>query len=331
MTDPDRLVFSRMGPLRVTVSGLRTGVHGVYVTSWLRHALAAGACEISIVKLNSTEHAGAEFDERVAVEFPDVRVGKEHPEGRGRHAFVSIGSPAIAAWTRFRVSRSAWPLHTVVVDEGIGSYGNVTTRRSALRREGTREPMATVRASARYAAQRVLADERWCLYRFVHGGWQLDDRLAAEFRRVRPSGALSDCVVFLTQPWVDRGLITESAYLQYLRQIAEEVIRAGVEFRIRPHPTERTSRYSGFHLLRSELPAELDPDVLSARLLLGETSTALLNLAAVHDVPAARVVGPLASLRSIELSRTQESLFGQFVPVVVGVSEIQGTVERSGR
>jgi hypothetical protein len=150
----------------------------------------------------------------------------------------------------------------------------------------------------------------------------VNDAVAAEFRRASTTHAPSDRVVFITQPWIDHGLITEAAYLAHLAAVAVEVERAGLEFVVRPHQTEAHGRYSQFDVYDSALPAELDPDVLGARLALGESSTALLNLAAVHGLPAARVVGPLAGLASIELSSTQTALFRRFVPTTVRVDQI---------
>jgi hypothetical protein len=138
-------------------------------------------------------------------------------------------------------------------------------------------------------------------------------------------------VVFLTQPWVDHGLISESDYLAHLAAVAERVEDAGMEFRIRPHPTEPDGRYSRFGVLPTGRPAELDPEVLRARLLLGETSTALLNLAAVHGLSAARVIGPLAGVNSIALSDVQAALFRQFVPTSVTLAELPELLVRSGR
>jgi hypothetical protein len=325
-----------MSHLRVTVSGIRNRTHVVYVASWLRHAVgelgdsAGGAA--TLVEINGAGRIADEIDRSDGLLADiDVRLVDHHPTASGRHYFVSIGSPGTRAWARFRASPSAWPLRTVVVDEGIGSYGTVATKRAAMRREGSREPWATVRAWAGVAARRVLPDESWRLYERSGDRWAVNDAVAAEFRRASPTGVHHDRVVFLTQPWVDHRLVAEPDYLAHLADVAVQVCRAGADFVIRPHPTEPAGRYGAFQVLDSELPAELDPEVLGARLVLGETSTALLNLAAVHGLPAARVIGPLADIGSIALSDSQAALFTQFVPRSLTLAEIDAVVTGSAR
>jgi len=149
-----------MSHLRVTVSGVRNRTHIVYVSSWLRQAVAAAGGSATLVEINCAGRIAAEFDRPDnLLSGIDVTLVDRHAAGVGAHAFVSIGSPATRAWLRFRCSPSAWPLRTVVVDEGIGSYGDVATKRAAMRREGSREPWASVRAWAGVAARRVLPDE----------------------------------------------------------------------------------------------------------------------------------------------------------------------------
>lgn len=319
-----------MTHLRVTVSGIRNRTHVVYVASWLRHAVATRGMPATLVEINGAGRLVDEIDRTDSLLADiDVSLVDHHPTTSSPHFFVSIGSPGTRSWARFRMSPSSWPLRTVVVDEGIGSYGTVATKRAAMRREGSHEPWATVRAWAGVAARRLLPDESWRLYERSGDRWAVNDVVAAEFRRASPTREFSDRVVFLTQPWVDHRLIASADYLAHLERVADRVRSAGAEFVVRPHPTEPADRYGAFVVLESALPAELDPDVLGARLVLGETSTALLNLAAVHGRPAARVIGPLAEIPSIALSDTQAALFTQFVPRSARVDEIEALVARS--
>ncbi len=321
-----------MTQLRVTVSGIRNRTHVVYVASWLRQALAAHQVSATLVEINSAGRLAVEIarPDSLLTDI-DVRMVERHPSSSMPHFFVSIGSPGMRAWARFRSSPSAWPLRTVVVDEGIGSYGDVATKRAAMRREGSTEPWATIRAVVGARARRMLPDESWRLYERSGNHWEVNDAVAAEFRRVSPSAEFRDRVVFLTQPWIDHRLVTEADYEAHLGLVAEQVRRAGAEFVIRPHPTEPAGRYGAFRVLDSALPAELDPDVLGARFVLGETSTALLNLAAVHGLAAARVIGPLADVGSIALSDAQAALFTQFVPRSVTLDEVGALVASSAQ
>lgn len=317
-----------MTTLRVTVSGIRNRTHVVYVVSWLRQVLQSHDGAATLVEINGTGRiaAEAERDDNLLADLA-VSVVERHPTTTGVHYFVSIGAPATRAWVRFRCSPSAWPLRTVAVDEGIGSYGDLSTRRAALRREGSTEPWATVRAGVGLASRRALPYTSWRLYERSGDQWSVNDAVAAEFRRASAPQVPSDRVVFITQPWVDHRLITEAAYLAHLAAVAEQVEGAGLQFALRPHQAEAPGRYAQFEVYDSALPAELDPWVLGARMVLGESSTALLNLAAVHGLRAARVIGPLAGLASLELSRAQTALFQRFVPTSLRVDQIRELLE----
>lgn len=317
-----------MEPLRITVSGTRNRTHAIYVASWIRHILQDEQTEATVVERNCGGRLREEFEREDGLlrSISGATWVAAHPTQRGAHYFVSIGSPGIKTWFRFRVSPSAWPLHTVVVDEGIGSYGSVATRRSAMRREGSREPWATVRAWATALSRRVLPDESWRLYYRSDDGWKLDDRVAAEFRMASAAPARGKVVFFLTQPWVENHLVDSDAYVEHLRRVRDAAESAGFQFAVRAHPTEDTRRYDEFGPAQSLGPVELDAQVLAAHCVLGETSTALLNLAAIHGVPAARVIGPLADIAEIALSPDQEALFQRFVPVSVTVEQLPSVI-----
>jgi hypothetical protein len=124
----------------------------------------------------------------------------------------------------------------------------------------------------------------------------------------------SRLAVYLTQPWVELGLVTEHAFGEHLRQVAQACADAGLELAVRPHPAERGGRYAVWHELGRDRPAELDPAVLAAAVVIGTDSTALLNLAAVLGRPALRV--SLPQLRHLEngLGIRQRALLDTFLP-----------------
>jgi len=61
-------------------------------------------------------------------------------------------------------------------------------------------------------------------------------------------------------------------------------------------------------------PAELDPDVVGATLVIGATSTALLNIKALYGTRVIRVVAPELTHLDHELSPGQRSLLDAFLP-----------------
>ena len=321
---------STMTTHRVTVSGVRNRTHIVYVASWLRHAGGRAGDRFEVVERNSADRLRRELDDPQGLlsGLETVEVVDRHVARDGRHSLVSIGSQGIKAWGKLRFSPSAWPLETVVVDEGIGSYGNATTRRAAMRREGSGAVRATLYAYGGATARRLIPTTPWCLYRLVDGRWQLDERIASEFRRSSEPPENSDNVVFLTQPWVAFGLVQPGVYLAHLDRVRAAVEATGAPFLIRPHPSEDPDLYAGFGVLAATSPAELDPAVTSASYVLGESSTALLNLAAVRGLDAARVVGPLTERSDMALSTRQDALFRQFVPTSVNVDQLAQLLAR---
>jgi hypothetical protein len=326
-------------PVRVFLSGVASVTHLVYVASYLRHLLAA--CDTPVIVVNvglrrfmGRANVGAQD---VAALLPDdARLSVVSPEGPDRwhsrpgerRVYVGVGAPGIKPYLRLRASAVGRPLRVVVVDEGIGSYGDWRTRRDSWRREGAGRQWSAVRALAVTGARRLLTDERWALYRRDGDEWLVDDRGAGEFRRrlgkfapaVTPGGGTA--AVFLSQPWVELGVLGEHAYVGHLHEIAAGCQAAGLSFLLRTHPAEDQDRYAGLAVSRQRGPAELDPEVAGAVAVLGTSSTALLNVAALYGTPAVRVAVPGLAHLDDALSAQQRSLLDTFLPAAVGIGEL---------
>ena len=63
-----------------------------------------------------------------------------------RALYVSVGTPGLKALVALRRANGVRPIHVVVTDEGIGTYGSWTTRRDAIRRQGAAPVTATLKA-----------------------------------------------------------------------------------------------------------------------------------------------------------------------------------------
>ena len=249
-----------------------------------------------------------------------------------RLVYVGVGAPGIKPYLRLRNSHGLRPIHTVVIDEGIGSYGNWRTRRDACKRQGARGPWPTIRSLAVSASRGALTRERWTLYRPTAEGWEIDSRVACEFRRASTVLTSStDSAVYLCQPWVDLGLMDEERYLAHLRDVAGACGEAGLRFRVRPHPAEDASRYKDFDVTSAPGPGELDPQVAGAAVVLGTSSTALLNVASLFGTPAYRVaVAELAHLDE-RLSSRQRSLLDAYLPTPAPVGFLTHRLARCVR
>jgi len=316
--------------VRVILTGVRSTTHLVYAASWLRTLLGTGV-PVEVVVLDVGAGFGhARVDEvQVRHYLPDdpamtltTRVLPEHwlvAPGVER-VLLSIGAPGTRAWSRLVLAGRGRRPGVVVVDEGLGSFGDVRARREAYRREGGRGPWPAVRAAVVSTGHHVLTGLHWSLYRRAEQGWEVVPEVAEEFRlRVDGSARVPGAAVYLTQPWPDIGVMSERAYLDHLSAVRDACARAGLELLLRPHPSESPSRYQDFALTAGTGPAELDREVTQASVVVGSNSTALLNLAAVHGTRAARVTAPALTPLEVALTERQRTLLDTFLPPPVSV------------
>jgi hypothetical protein len=327
-------------PVRIYLSGVKSATHLVYAASYVRHLLASTQGPVTLVDLG----VGA-FMGRANVTAQDVHdLMPTHPrltvvapedaerwraEPGERLVYVGVGAPGIKPYLRLRTAHRLRPIHVVVIDEGIGSYGNWRTRRDACVRQGSSGPWSTVRSLAVTASRGALTCERWALYRDDEQGWNIDERVAAELRRpVTDVSSPPRTAVFLCQPWVDLGLMEERRYLDHLGDVAGACAAAGLRFRVRPHPTEDAARYRDFEVTSARGPGELDPQVAGAAVVLGTSSTALLNVASLYGTPAIRVAVPELAHLDDRLSPRQRSLLGAYLPAAVPVGFLTNRLSR---
>lgn len=328
--------------VRVFLSGVRSVTHLLYASSYLHHLIADTGASVTLVDLGLGQYLGranvtAQNLREMCGDDPELTlVGTDgappwHGNRDERCVYMGVGAPGIKPYLRLRLANPSRRLHVVVIDEGLGSYGDWRTKRDALRREGGREPWASLRSSAVSAARRTLTDERWALFRQVGTDWLIDDRVAATFRaRVTVPASPARVCVFLSQPWVDLRILSEAAYLAHVSRVAEACRSAGLGFVLRPHPAEPAGRYAGFQTTVDRGPAELDPDVWGASVVIGATSTALLNTRALYGTPAIRVVAPECAHLDDQLSPGQKSLLDAFLPAARPVEALPDMLSELG-
>lgn len=320
-------------PLRVFLSGVRSQAHVVYAASWLREQLARDPGPVTLVDWGLGGFLGARPVTHTDMDrlLPqDPRLTRISPTGAGRTwaapderlVYLAIGAPGIKPWMRLRAANPTRRIDVVVTDEGLGSYGDWRSRRASWRREGARGPWPTIRALAGAGATRLLCDQRWPLYTLDGSLWRVSERVAREFRR-QPRPAPTRRAVFLTQPWVELNVLSDEVYRNHIRSAARVCAAAGLDFAVRPHPAEGARRYSEWDVLPGTLPAELDPRIASSAVVLGATSSALLNLAAIFQVPAFRVGGKELAVLDELLSSRQRTLLDTFLPPTVEPSALE--------
>lgn len=301
---------------RVFWCGIASRAHLVYGASWIR--TITGPVRVTLFPTHQFMDApGIGIDDvrrmlpgRATVDQWDSSAAVDPTD---RVALLSVGAVGLKPWLALRRVIGARRLPVIVTDEGLGSYGNWRSRRQAWAREGVREPWLSVRTTAVTAASSLLTTRRWHLYEERRTGWMLNPPVAAEFRRHASRTSGSGGAIFLSQPWPELGVMTEAAYQRHIAALAEACAQADLRFTVHPHPAERPSRYAHWEVHDSRGLAELDRQTVNATVLLGASSTGMLNVAAVHGVPALRVATPEITALERRLTRRQASLLTQYL------------------
>ncbi len=293
----------------IAVSGVRSSLHALHLVAWLNDDLDASPDAVRIRCLDSISAAQLEsYRPGLVSDDPGVPV-----------CYVCVGNPSPRL--ALELYRQGFRGGIVVIDEGLGSYGNAYRRYQALRREGRSWARGVARALVRQTIRHW--GQRWPSYRRVDGRWEPNPVVGAEFRRRAPQPDPDpQRVVLLLQPWRSLGIQSASEQRQVIQRIDEVVRVAGGHLLVRPHPVDRD------HLIESDVEvsstsglAEHDPVVLGAGLVIGETSTSLINLAAFLARPTLAVRTPATP----GISRVQFDLLTTFVGPPIETSAL--TVE----
>jgi hypothetical protein len=302
----------------VVWAGVASRTHLVYGASWIRELARREDGEVAVEMMEGRMFFGDEaLDPEVVASFlPDgvsVRPWTGQPaEPDGELWLLSVGAVGIKPWLRLRAKNPTRRFSVVVTDEGISTYGNWRSRREAHKRQGVREPWRTVRTSAVELATMTLATSRWPLHVQTDDGWALNKPAADEFRRLAPEPDRAERAVFISQPWPELGVMDESEYVHHVDDVARASRAAGLEFVVVPHPGEPEARFAHLSVTDGHTMAELNPVALGARVLAGASSTAMLNLAAIHGIPAVRVGTPQLADLDRRLAPRQATLLSRY-------------------
>lgn len=312
--------------VHAVVTGAKSRSHVLYIASYLRSVLAElpddGRLRLSFVPAGAFLAApavGVDDARELLPDDPRLTLEEGMPGWRfadgTRALYVSVGTPGLKALVALRRANGLRPIHVVVTDEGIGTYGSWTTRRDALRRQGASPLKAALKAGLVTAAGRTMTSERWAAYRRTPDGWEVTPAVRDEFcahteHALRP---LRRSAVIFTQPFVDLGLVEEKSYVDYVRGLVASCADVGLEPLVRPHPAEDVRRYDEFEVMRSRGTAELDPLVVRADAVLGGPSTALVNLGAMFDANVVWVSEPSLTYLDTDVSEAQRQIFETFL------------------
>lgn len=324
----------------VILTGVSSVTHLVYAASWLRAQLDAGVeIDLTIREPGSFFGQAQVSAQDIATYLPqDTRLRITHGEhaayAEGSAASLTllcVGAPGLKCFVQHTRRRRRLP-RVVVVDEGIGSYGDVHTRLAAYRRAGGRGPWPIVRAAAVAGGQRLFTSESWTTYRRGEptSGWEVNAAVAAEFaRHLSEEHPAPRTAVFLTQPWPDLGVMSVRDYVLHVGEVRAACEAVGLDLVVHPHPADDATRYGEFEVRAQTGPVELDGFVKGAAVVIGSNSTALLNLAAFARTPAVRVTVPQTVALEDALSGAQRDLLDTFLSPAVAVTELGDALERA--
>ncbi len=309
------MVISPLGPPTILWCGIASRTHILYGAAWIRKMLADSGTSEATIKVTKPKS----FLGTPAIALDDIRAAlpasvtvaaweDDDFADTGPIWCLSVGAVGIKPWFRLQTSHLRTRVPVVVTDEGLGSYGTWRSRREAWRRQGVHEPWRSLRTAAVSTATRILTSERWALHQETPAGWELNQDIVNEFRLLGTRTAPTRKAVFLSQPWPELGVMSENAYLDHVAEVADVCGRAGLEFSVHPHPAEDPHRYSAWSTMAKRPLAELDHGTINAAVVIGTSSTALINLSAIHHTPVIRVATPELSKLDEELSPRQASL-----------------------
>lgn len=308
--------------LGIELHGVRNESHLLYAASYA-HAMNARFSNVLLCDVDAVIQSSARAAPWLQRLGAGIEVVESLPTSLDRVDRAYIGSPSIRRV--FDPDRPLPPARSVVLDEGFGSYGSIRERCGALRREGSAISGALARATARTLAITLASRWRWRTYEPSGQGWVINEAIARAFRIAAEPAQPSDRIMLLTQPWVELGIATETQIRATVSRIADAAQSAGLELAVCSHPRERVRRYNGLTVLHGAGPSELQAAVTGARLVLGDTSSALLNIAAIFGVASLRVSGLAAA---VSLSKAQQGLLDYFVGPPVPISELTHQISR---
>lgn len=302
----------------VVWAGVASRTHLVYGASWIRELTRQQPGDVTVEMMGSRTFFGDEAITPAVVAdlLPDhvtVVPWSNAATPKDRQLWMlSVGAVGIKPWLRLHAKNPGRRFEVIVSDEGLGSYGNWFSRREAHRRQGVNEPWRSVRTSAVETATWALTSTRWPLHVETTKGWALNKPAADEFRRLAPEPEVADRVVFISQPWPELGIMDESEYLHHIDDVARASRAAGLGFVVLPHPGEPRGRFDHLEVAGGAEMAECNAVALGAKLLAGASSTAMLNLAAIHGIPAVRVGTPQLADLDRKLAPRQASLLSRY-------------------
>lgn len=236
---------------------------------------------------------------------------------------------------------------TVVFDEGIGSYGRLPYRFGAFCRENNPNLLKKLQYLLIYPLNQfflkweVLIDFDWRLLKKCNGKYLTSNASVIDSYReyfekdaknIIPSQPYKH-IFLVTQPLVELGLMDKDEYRIILDRLRNSLKKYGLSLALKIHPAESKNFYlnAGFDLIESKLPAETIICNMKPLIVIGFSSTALINSQLISDIPSLSLVSILinSSFSSSIFSNDREvaSIFKEYVKIPGSWKELDNYLE----
>ncbi len=240
---------------------------------------------------------------------------------------IYIGSVGIKPFivTKFKLFRH--DIKNTVIDEGLSFGSGFISKISSLRRERSINLVHALMVSFIEVTfkRKLLVDKKWQLY----SNYKINP-VMAEFIKAKnvPFKYGDEYILFLSQPWVELGVMKESKYLELLRNIKMTLESHCLKLLIKPHPSELLNRYTDncYDIYKDDSPIELSFDSINCIGLVGFNSTGLINISALYSVPIFRL--HTEEMSSLNLSLKQEHILNEFSGPSRNINELACWVKR---
>jgi hypothetical protein len=227
--------------------------------------------------------------------------------------FLSVMRPQMRNLIPLLAQAAPREVKLILLDEGIGTYmpashwgrvnaGELPTQRKMRRyladfsKRIALSPLGPPQKRFlfdKYGEDLVLNDHVAKLYRnfFNDVYWRLYGKGGEGL--LMPGGAEDPVCLYLSQPVVEQGFITEQAYSEILLGLSLYCHGLGLKLVVKPHPRESLERYvtMGVTMLYSEHVAEAVVIHLKPKFIVGISSTALVTIPCLFGIPSFSLIG----------------------------------------
>lgn len=232
---------------------------------------------------------------------------------------------------------------TVVIDEGIGTYAGFSYRYQAFCRENKPGVPEKLLYCLIYPTNQHILKSRYLIdydWRLIHkepfGKLSLNNTAISCYRdtfRKDNSPDMAEAgspdILLITQPLVELGLVSLSSYQNILSRLGKTASAAGLSVMVKCHPAEEQAIYGeyGFKVIESRNTAESIISQLQPRLVLGFSSTALINSSIMFQIKSHSILKLLPGSAELKKQLFKDNnvrrIYTEYVHIITGWSELE--------